>query len=88
MALGANARSTVYPIRGDTYPLELARMRGATEMVEIIEHYEQKRKAEEKLAERSGVDDLAELIAAIREEKSDEAIQMLESERRAAHVAR
>ena len=79
MELGASARSTVYPIRGDTYPLELARMRGATEMVKIIEHYEHKRKTDEKLAEPSGIDDLAELIAAIREEEPAEAIQMLES---------
>ena len=79
MELRANARSTVYPIRGDTYPLQLARMRGATKMVEIIEHYEHKRKTEEKLADPSGVDDLAELIAAIREEQPAEAIQMLES---------
>ena len=52
-------------------------MRGATEMVEIIEHHEQKRKAEDKPADPVIVDDLTKLIAAIREAKSDDAIRML-----------
>ncbi len=80
MELGADARCTVYPHRSGTSSFELASIRNATEMMNIIVESEKQRRRTEGLPNESVTEHLVELIATIRGGESEKAIGMLEAD--------
>ena len=80
MEHGADARKGIYPHRGATGALTLAKERGYDEIVNIIEEEEKRRRAAMSISNATRAAAIDELIEAMRDGEDERAISMMESE--------
>lgn len=80
MELGSDARRGIWPHRDATAAFTIARERGYGEIVAIIEQAEERRRKEMSSVDATLSSKTDEIIKAILEDRSDEAIQILESD--------